>query len=40
MTWLGNDVVERLRDVATRPALPGDRYAILRPLGRGGMGSV
>ena len=40
MTWLSNDVVERLRDVATRPELPSDRYVILRPIGRGGMGSV
>ena len=40
MTWLSNDAVDRLRDVATRPELPGDRYAILRPLGRGGMGRV
>jgi eukaryotic-like serine/threonine-protein kinase len=40
VTWLSNDVVERLRDVATRPELPSDRYVILRPIGRGGMGSV
>ena len=40
MTFLSNDAVERLRDVATRPALPSDRYVILRPIGRGGMGSV
>ena len=40
MTWLSNDAVDRLRDVATRPALPSDRYAILRPIGRGGMGTV
>ena len=33
MTWLSNEAVDRLRDVATRPELPGDRYAILRPLG-------
>ena len=31
--------VERLRDVATRPELPSGRYVILRPIGRGGMGS-
>ena len=40
MTWLSNDLVERLRDVATRPELATNRYAILRPIGRGGMGSV
>ena len=40
MTWLSNDLVERLRDVATRPELATDRYVILRPIGRGGMGSV
>ncbi len=40
MNWLSNEAVERLRDVATRPELPGDRYVILRPLGRGGMGRV
>ena len=40
MTWLSNEAVDRLRDVATRPELPGDRYVILRPLGRGGMGRV
>ena len=40
MTWLSNDLVQRLRDVATRPELPSDRYVILRPIGRGGMGSV
>jgi eukaryotic-like serine/threonine-protein kinase len=40
VTWLSNDLVERLRDVATRPELATNRYAILRPIGRGGMGSV
>jgi len=40
VTWLSNDAVERLRDVATRPELVSDRYVILRPIGRGGMGSV
>jgi len=38
--WLSNDLVERLRDVATRPELATNRYVILRPIGRGGMGSV
>ncbi len=40
MTWLSNDAVQRLRDVAVWPALPADRYVIDRPLGRGGMGAV
>jgi serine/threonine protein kinase len=40
MTWLSNETVDRLRDVATRPPLSGDRYVIVRPLGRGGMGAV
>lgn len=40
MTFLSNEAVERLRDVAARPALPSDRYVILRPIGRGGMGVV
>ena len=40
MTRLPNDVVDRLREVVTRPALPPDRYVIRRPLGRGGMGAV
>jgi eukaryotic-like serine/threonine-protein kinase len=40
VTWLSNDLVERLRDVATRPELTTNRYVILRPIGRGGMGSV
>ena len=40
MTWLSDDLVERLRDVASRPELASDRYVILRPIGRGGMGSV
>src|SRR6185369_15418592 len=40
MSWLSNETVERLRDLATRPAVSGDRYVVLRPLGRGGMGAV
>jgi serine/threonine protein kinase len=40
VTFLPNDTVDRLRDVASRPELPGDRYVIVRPLGRGGMGRV
>src|SRR5206468_11018322 len=40
VTWLSNDLVDRLRDVATRPELATNRYVILRPIGRGGMGGV
>jgi serine/threonine protein kinase len=40
MTWLSNDAVQRLRDVAVWPALPADRYVIEAPIGRGGMGTV
>lgn len=40
MTWLSDDAVRRLRDVASRPALPADRYVLDRPIGRGGMGVV
>jgi eukaryotic-like serine/threonine-protein kinase len=40
MTFLSLEAVHRLRDVATWPELPPDRYVILRPIGRGGMGAV
>jgi serine/threonine protein kinase len=40
MTWLPDAVVDHLRSVATWPELPPERYEILRPLGRGGMGAV
>jgi serine/threonine-protein kinase len=40
VTWLSNEVVAHLRTVATWPALPTDRYVILRAIGRGGMGTV
>jgi len=40
MTWLSDEAVGRLREVATRPELPTDRYVLDRPLGRGGMGAV
>jgi eukaryotic-like serine/threonine-protein kinase len=39
-TWLPDAVVDHLRVVATWPELPGERYVIERPLGRGGMGTV
>jgi serine/threonine protein kinase len=40
VTWLSNEVVDRLREVATWPELPSDRYVIRGPIGRGGMGTV
>lgn len=40
MTFLDNDAIARLSDAATRPTLAGDRYALGRLVGRGGMGSV
>jgi serine/threonine protein kinase len=40
MTWLSDDVVARLREVAELPDLTGTRYELVRELGRGGMGIV
>ena len=40
MTWLSDAAIEHLRDVADWPAIPGDRYNIVAPLARGGMGIV
>ncbi len=40
MTRLADGAIARLREAATWPALPPDRYEIRRPLGRGGMGTV
>jgi eukaryotic-like serine/threonine-protein kinase len=40
VTRLADGAIARLRDAATWPALPPDRYEIRRPLGRGGMGTV
>lgn len=40
MTWLSDDAVARLRDVAELPDLSGTRYEIVREVGRGGMGVV
>jgi serine/threonine protein kinase len=40
VTFLPDQAVERLRAAAVWPELPGGRYAALRPLGRGGMGTV
>jgi serine/threonine protein kinase len=40
VTRLADGAIARLRDAATWPALPPDRYEIRRPIGRGGMGTV
>ncbi len=40
MSWLSDDAVARLRDIAEQPDLTGTRYELLRELGRGGMGVV
>jgi serine/threonine protein kinase len=40
VTWLSDAAVAHLRDVADWPLFSGDRYEILAPLARGGMGTV
>ena len=40
MTRLSDAVVGRLREVATWPDLPPDRYEVRTLIGRGGMGAV
>jgi serine/threonine protein kinase len=40
MSWLSDDAVARLRDVAEWPDFAGTRYTIQREIGRGGMGVV
>jgi len=40
MTWLSDAAVDRLRDVADWPVPAGNRYEIIEPIARGGMGSV
>ena len=40
MSWLSDDAVSRLRDIAEWPDFSGTRYAITREIGRGGMGVV
>lgn len=40
MSWLSDDAVARLRDIAEQPELTGTRYELLRELGRGGVGVV
>jgi eukaryotic-like serine/threonine-protein kinase len=39
-TWLSDAAVDHLRDVADWPVPVGDRYEIIEPIARGGMGSV
>ena len=38
--FLRDDVIDHVRSVADEPDLGGTKYRLLRPLGRGGMGSV
>jgi len=40
VTWLSDQAVDRLRDVAVRPDFEGSRYTIIREIGRGGVGIV
>jgi eukaryotic-like serine/threonine-protein kinase len=40
MTMLSDAAVRRLRAAADLPALEGDRYTVVREVGRGGMGTV
>ncbi len=40
MTWLPDAAIDRLRDVADFPVPPTDRYEIVEPIARGGMGTV
>ena len=40
MSWLSDDAVGRLRDIAEWPDFSGTRYTIRREIGRGGMGVV
>jgi serine/threonine protein kinase len=40
VSWLSDDSVARLRDVAEQPDFSATRYAIRREIGRGGMGVV
>ena len=40
MTWLSDEAVARLKEVADAPDLTDSRYELVRELGRGGMGVV
>ena len=40
MSFLSDDAIARLREVAEQPELTGTRYELVRELGRGGMGIV
>jgi serine/threonine protein kinase len=40
LTWLSDDAVAHLREIAEQPELTGTRYELVREVGRGGMGIV
>jgi len=40
MMRLSDEIIGHLREVATWPELPPERYVVRRPIGRGGMGAV
>jgi serine/threonine protein kinase len=40
VSWLSDDAVSRLRDIAEWPDFSGTRYRVVREIGRGGMGVV
>ncbi len=40
MTWLSDATVAHLREVADWPILQNDRYEVVEPIARGGMGTV
>jgi eukaryotic-like serine/threonine-protein kinase len=40
VSFLSDDTIARLRDITEQPDLTGTRYALVRELGRGGMGIV
>jgi serine/threonine protein kinase len=40
VSWISDAAITRLREAAAWPEMPGERYAIVRGIGRGGMGTV